>query len=85
MGNGQFQRVAERDRKPIRFTFDGAEIAALEGDTLLTAILLAAGRPPDPDFAGARDGPRAWFLLIGPRQACRVWHACGRRLRPSTS
>ncbi len=85
MGNGQFQRVAERDRKPIRFTFDGAEIAALEGDTLLTAILLAGGRLRDTDFAGAGDGPRAGFCLMGACQDCWVWQADGRRLRACTT
>ncbi len=32
-------RVAEKDRAPVPFTLDGEPATALEGDTVLTAIL----------------------------------------------
>ena len=34
----QLRRIAERERKKIAFTLDGAPAEALEGDTLLTAL-----------------------------------------------
>ncbi len=81
MEQGQFQRLAERNRRQVHFRLDGAEVAALEGDTLLTAILLVRNRVRENEFAGQDDGPRAGFCLMGACQDCWVWQADGRRLR----
>lgn len=75
---GQFQRLADRNRRSIRFRLDGVDIEALEGDTLLTAILLARGQLRESEFG---DGPRAGFCLMGACQDCWIWQSDGRRLR----
>jgi predicted molibdopterin-dependent oxidoreductase YjgC len=49
---------------------DGAPIEALQGDTLLTALLAAgAGHLRESEFG---DGPRAGFCLMGACQDCWV-------------
>ena len=78
MADPQFQRHADRNRRPIRFRLDGNDVEALEGDTLLTAILLRRGQLRDSEFG---DGPRAGFCLMGACQDCWIWRADGRRLR----
>lgn len=74
----QFVRVAETRREPLRFFIDGREVAALQGDTLLTAVLTQQRRVRDSDFSGA---PRAGFCLIGACQDCWMRTEEGRRLR----
>ncbi len=76
--SGQFVRVAEHDRQPITLTIDGAPVTALQGDTLLTAMLIHGRRLRDCEFG---DGPRAGFCLMGACQDCWVDLADGRRLR----
>lgn len=76
--SGQLLRLAETDRRPIRLTLGGRTIGALEGDTLLTALLLAQGHLRISEFG---DGPRAGFCLMGACQDCWVALADGRRLR----
>ena len=78
MTGGQFQRLADRNRRAIKFQLDGGEIEALEGDTLLTAILLRRGHLRDGDFGA---GPRAGFCLMGACQDCWIWQSDGKRLR----
>lgn len=75
---GQFIRVAEHDRRPIALTIDGAPVTALQGDTLLTAMLIHGRRLRDSEFG---DGPRAGFCLMGACQDCWVALDDGRRLR----
>ena len=75
---GQFRRLADRNRRAIRFRLDGVDIEALEGDTLLTAILLNRGQMRDSEFG---DGPRAGFCLMGACQDCWIWQSDGKRLR----
>ena len=77
-GEPQFVRVAETRREPLRFFLDGHEVAALQGDTLLTAVLMHQRRVRDSDFSGA---PRAGFCLIGACQDCWMRSEDGRRLR----
>jgi D-hydroxyproline dehydrogenase subunit gamma len=75
---GQFIRLAETGRKRIFITIGGRQIDALEGDSLLTALLLASRFVRQSEFA---DGPRAGFCLMGACQDCWVTLADGRRLR----
>ncbi|HEX7911177.1 MAG TPA: (2Fe-2S)-binding protein [Paraburkholderia sp.] len=74
----QFMRVAETQRAPLRFFLDGLEVTALQGDTLLTAVLMQQRRVRDSEFSGA---PRAGFCLIGACQDCWMRTEDGRRLR----
>ncbi|MCQ4159530.1 (2Fe-2S)-binding protein [Roseomonas sp. GC11] len=75
---GLMHRVAERGRARLRLTVDGVEIEALEGDTLLTALLTATARLRESEFG---DGARAGFCLMGACQDCWVWTEAGERLR----
>jgi len=79
---GQFRRVAERERRRVTFTLDGIETNALEGDTLLTAILTARAHLRMAEFAEA---PRAGFCLMGACQDCWVATVDGRALRACTT
>jgi hypothetical protein len=74
----RFVRLAERDRRPLAFRLDGRPATALEGDTVLTAML-TAGR----DLREAEFGPGtcAGFCLMGACQDCWVWTEGGGRLR----
>jgi hypothetical protein len=74
----QFVRIAETRREPLRFFLDGREVAALQGDTLLTAVLMQQRRVRDSEFSGA---PRAGFCLIGACQDCWMRTEDGVRLR----
>ena len=80
--SGQLLRLAETERRPIRLTLGDRVIEALEGDTLLTALLLAQGHLRISEFG---DGPRAGFCLMGACQDCWVALADGRRLRACTT
>ena len=62
MSTGQLVRLAERDRRKIRLVLGRETIEALEGDTLLTALLLAGWRLRLSEFG---DGGRAGFCLMG--------------------
>lgn len=74
----QFIRVAETRREPLHFFLDGQEVAALQGDTLLTAVLMQQRRVRESEFSGA---PRAGFCLIGACQDCWMRTEDGKRVR----
>ncbi|WP_050479176.1 (2Fe-2S)-binding protein [Herbaspirillum rhizosphaerae] len=74
----QFFRVAEQARTPVAFVLDGKPASALEGDTVLTAILLTSGRLRRNEFSGK---PRAGFCMMGACQDCWVQTASGEKLR----
>ncbi|MGH6720387.1 MAG: (2Fe-2S)-binding protein [Alphaproteobacteria bacterium] len=78
----QFRRVAEADRPRVTITVDGRPVAALAGDTVLTALLLDGPRVRDSEFG---DGPRAGFCLMGACQDCWVALGDGRRVRACTT
>jgi predicted molibdopterin-dependent oxidoreductase YjgC len=80
--HGQFRRIAERERRRIAFTLDGVAAQALEGDTVLTAILVARGHLRVAEFS---ESPRAGFCLMGACQDCWVATADGRSLRACTT
>lgn len=71
-------RVAEQDRAHVRFTVDGAGRTALDGDTVLTAVLSSGAALRTSEFG---DGQRAGFCLMGACQDCWMWVADGARLR----
>ncbi len=79
---GQFRRVAERERATVALEVDGAPVAALEGDTLLVALMASGHRLRESEFG---DGARAGFCLMGACQDCWVWTADGERLRACTT
>jgi predicted molibdopterin-dependent oxidoreductase YjgC len=76
--DAQFVRVAETQREPLSFFIDGREVTALQGDTLLTAVLMQQRRVRESEFSGA---PRAGFCLIGACQDCWMRTEAGMRLR----
>ena len=76
--DAQFVRVAETQREALSFFIDGHEVTALQGDTLLTAVLMQQRRVRESEFSGA---PRAGFCLIGACQDCWVRSEDGARLR----
>lgn len=76
--DAQFVRVAETQREPLSFFIDGHEVTALQGDTLLTAVLMQQRRVRESEFSGA---PRAGFCLIGACQDCWMRTEEGMRLR----
>ncbi|RQO82241.1 (2Fe-2S)-binding protein [Acidovorax sp. FJL06] len=71
-------RVAEKDRAPVRFTIDGQPAMALEGDTVLTAILTQRAQLRRNEFSHE---PRAGFCWMGACQDCWVLTDSGERLR----
>ncbi len=79
---GLLRRVREADRRRLSLTVDGAEVEALENDTLLVAVLTAGARLRTSEFG---DGPRAGFCLMGACQDCWVWQEDGPRLRACTT
>ncbi|MEY4413453.1 MAG: hypothetical protein RIQ53_746, partial [Pseudomonadota bacterium] len=56
----------------------GQPVTALEGDTLMVAMLTSSGALRDSEFGGER---RAGFCLMGACQDCWVWTPQGGRLR----
>lgn len=79
---GQFVRLAERDRPQVRIRIDGHPRTALQGDTLLTAILTNQRRARVCEFGS---GPRAGFCLMGACQDCWVRLGDGRRVQACTT
>jgi NADH dehydrogenase/NADH:ubiquinone oxidoreductase subunit G len=78
MTGGRFVRLSETGRRAMTIVVDGKPVEALEGDTLLVAILSAIGHLRTSEFG---DGRRAGFCLMGACQDCWVWTATGERLR----
>ncbi len=76
--SGRFVRLGETERPRVTLHVDGAPVAALEGDTLMVAVLSAGGTLRQSEFG---DGRRAGFCLMGACQDCWVWTESGDRLR----
>lgn len=66
----------------MRLVVDGKPVSALEGDTLLVALLGAVGHLRHSEFG---DGVRSGFCLMGACQDCWVWTESGERLRACTT
>jgi predicted molibdopterin-dependent oxidoreductase YjgC len=79
---GAFQRLADTRRRAIEISIDGDNVQVLEGDTLLTAILLHHDHLRLSDIG---EEPRAGFCLMGACQDCWVSESNGRRLRACTT
>ena len=71
-------RLAETERDEILLSVDGESVEALQGDTLLVAILTNGPQLRCSEFG---DGSRAGFCLMGACQDCWVWTDSGERLR----
>jgi aerobic-type carbon monoxide dehydrogenase small subunit (CoxS/CutS family) len=71
-------RLAETARPAIRLFIDGREVEALEGDTLLVAMLAQSLHLRHSEFG---EGTRAGFCLMGACQDCWVLTEEGERLR----
>ncbi|KPB19326.1 (2Fe-2S)-binding protein [Pseudomonas amygdali] len=76
--NGRFVRLGERDRPVVSLMIDGAPIEALQGDTLMVALLTRKATLRQSEFDSGR---RAGFCLMGACQDCWVWTRNGERLR----
>jgi len=74
----RFVRLSETGRPALAFTIDGEAANALQGDTLLVAVLQQRGALRQSEFG---DGPRAGFCLMGACQDCWMWTAEGDRVR----
>ncbi len=79
---GQFRRVAMREGAPITLSFDGKPVEAIEGDSVLAALLQSGAMLRRLEF-GAE--PRGGFCLMGACQDCWVWSGDGGRLRACTT
>ena len=74
----QLVRLGETGRAPVVFTLDGRLVEALEGDTVLTAVLTQSGSLRQNEFSGQ---PRAGFCAMGACQDCWIQCEDGRTLR----
>ena len=79
---GRFVRLAETGRPVIRLHIDGREVEALEGDTLMVAMLGHARHLRHSEFG---DGTRSGFCLMGACQDCWVHTEEGERVRACTT
>lgn len=75
---GRLVRLAETARPALGFSLDGAPCRGLQGDTVLTAMLLSAPALRQAEFG---HGARAGFCLMGLCQDCWVWQEDGPRLQ----
>lgn len=75
---GRFVRLGETDRNPVTFFVDGNPVEALEGDTLMVAMLNSGKRLRSSEFDPSS---RAGFCLMGACQDCWVRAEDGTRLR----
>ncbi|MGI4839832.1 MAG: (2Fe-2S)-binding protein [Janthinobacterium lividum] len=75
---GRFARLGERDRATVSLLVDGMPIEALQGDTLMVALLTQGAALRESEFDAGR---RAGFCLMGACQDCWVWTRSGERLR----
>jgi predicted molibdopterin-dependent oxidoreductase YjgC len=76
--SGRFVRLAERERAKVRLMVDGEPVDALQGDTLMVALLTHGSALRQSEFDPGR---RAGFCLMGACQDCWVWTRGGERLR----
>ena len=74
----RFVRRGETQRRPVGLVIDGKPVQALQGDTVLVALLSVGDHLRTSEFT---DGHRAGFCLMGACQDCWVWTGGGERLR----
>ncbi|WP_226575739.1 (2Fe-2S)-binding protein [Acuticoccus sediminis] len=78
MSSGLLFRIGERERARVTVILDGEACTALDGDTVLTAVLTHRTRLRETELRGE---PRAGFCLMGACQDCWIWTDGGRRVR----
>lgn len=78
----RFARIAGPPRETLVLSVDGRRIEALEGDSVLTALMHTVGFVRAGEFG---DGPRAGFCCMGACQDCWVALSGGPRLRACTT
>jgi D-hydroxyproline dehydrogenase subunit gamma len=76
------QRIDGAPRETVEFELNGRRCSALEGDTVLTAVLTNSAKLREAELGGAA---RAGFCLMGACQDCWVQLADGERLRACTT
>ncbi|MDE1169081.1 MAG: (2Fe-2S)-binding protein [Pseudomonas sp.] len=76
--SARFVRLAEQERPTVSLIVDGKPIEALQGDTLMVALLTSGDSLRGSEFDPGR---RAGFCLMGACQDCWVWTRGGERLR----
>jgi predicted molibdopterin-dependent oxidoreductase YjgC len=76
--SGRFKRLAEQGRPAVVIQVDGQPVNALEGDTLMVAMLASGTSLRVAEFGPEK---RAGFCLMGACQDCWVWTTDGDRLR----
>jgi predicted molibdopterin-dependent oxidoreductase YjgC len=74
----RFVRLDETNRPCVGIVVDGVPTSALEGDTLMVALLTNGLRLRHAEFGGEA---RAGFCLMAACQDCWVWTETGERLR----
>lgn len=79
---GRFVRLDEKERPKISFFIDDKPASALQGDTLMVAILSSKPSLRESDFGEER---RSGFCLMGACQDCWVWTKDGQKLRACTT
>ncbi|WP_188408281.1 (2Fe-2S)-binding protein [Agaricicola taiwanensis] len=72
------RRVKSTDRPTLRFRLNGAPHSALEGDTVLTAVLAVSNHLRVSEFSGQE---RAGFCFMGACQDCWMATENGDRFR----
>ncbi|MCY1270771.1 2Fe-2S iron-sulfur cluster binding domain protein [compost metagenome] len=80
--SARFVRLAENQRARVKLMVDGQSIEALQGDTLMVALLTRVSALRQSEFDLGR---RAGFCLMGACQDCWVWTRGGERLRACSS
>jgi predicted molibdopterin-dependent oxidoreductase YjgC len=73
-----FQRLGESGRAPISFTLDGELLQAMQGDTIMTAVLTHQSQLRRSEFSASA---RAGFCLMGACQDCWIGSESGQRYR----
>jgi predicted molibdopterin-dependent oxidoreductase YjgC len=74
----RFVRLGETNRPRVTIFVDGAAVSALEGDSLLVAVLTRSEALRRSEFGA---NARAGFCLMAACQDCWVWTDSGGRLR----
>lgn len=78
----RFVRIKEKERRTVKISIDGETVETLDGDFLLTALLLHRGHARISEFSSS---PRAGFCMMGACQDCWAWTPGGDRVRACTA
>ena len=79
---GRFLRLGEANRRRVPIKVDDVAITALEGDTVMVAVLSSGRTLRQSEF---EDSDRAGFCLMGACQDCWMWTTDGARMRACTT